>query len=185
MLLTNRSLLVSRGKPLMTALITCSVLLFTGCDNDTDDFQDSVGESMDDVEESVDETFSDMDMSGNDDEEVVLTAELSGTPNTNNDGSGTSTVTVNRENGEVCYEIETENIEEPTMAHIHSGAEGESGGIVVDFNTPDNGMEGCVSDADSSVLDVILETPENYYVNVHNEQFPAGVIRGQLSLEDN
>jgi hypothetical protein len=27
----------------------------------------------------------------------------------------------------------------------------------------------------------IVQTPENYYVNVHNAEYPGGAVRGQLS----
>jgi hypothetical protein len=70
-----------------------------------------------------------------------------------------------------------------TGAHIHSAVAGENGPVVVALVPPDEtGMsEGCVSDIDMDLIKAIRQHPENYYVNVHNADFPEGAVRGQLS----
>lgn len=114
-------------------------------------------------------------------ETITMNATLAGGSEGDPDGSGTTSVTIDTETGEVCYEIEVSGIAEPTMAHIHRGAAGESGGVAVNFNTPENGMSGCVTGTDSEVIEEIIENPGNFYVNVHNEEYPGGAVRGQLA----
>lgn len=97
------------------------------------------------------------------------------------DGSGTTTVSLDPSDNTVCFEITVENIADPGAAHIHSGSAGTAGPPVVDFNVPENGLSGCV-DADGTTILAILESPSEYYVNVHNEEFGAGAVRGQLGL---
>ena len=97
------------------------------------------------------------------------------------DGSGTAHVTLNQGQQEVCYEITVNDIATPTRAHIHSGVAGVNGPIVVaffDFVDPPP-LQGCVS-AGADVIKDIRQNPQNYYVNVHNVQFPGGAVRGQL-----
>lgn len=97
------------------------------------------------------------------------------------DGSGTAHITLNQGQEEVCYEISVADIATPTRAHIHSGVAGVNGGIVVaffDFVDPPP-LQGCVT-ADSELIKDIRQNPENYYVNVHNDDFPGGAVRGQL-----
>ncbi len=72
-------------------------------------------------------------------------------------------------------------------AHIHKGARGENGPVVVNLAWPQDGQAAdCLSENTAgkfvnggSVKD-ILANPQNYYVNVHNSEFPAGAVRGQL-----
>lgn len=96
------------------------------------------------------------------------------------DGSGSAHVTLNQGQGEVCFDIAVADIAAPTAAHIHAGAKGVSGGVVVNFDVPSNGLSGCV-DVDAELIKTIRQNPANYYVNVHNADFPAGAVRGQLS----
>jgi hypothetical protein len=101
------------------------------------------------------------------------------------DATGTAAVTVDFDNGQVCYNISVQNITLPAAAaHIHVGAAGESGGVVVPFDkAPDaNGVaEGCVLVADSAVLNDIASNPAGFYVNVHTSDFPDGAVRGQVA----
>jgi len=71
-----------------------------------------------------------------------------------------------------------------SASHIHKGAAGVAGGVVVDAKgAPDaQGMyKGTATDVDAALLADIMANPANYYYNVHNADFPAGAIRGQLA----
>ena len=93
------------------------------------------------------------------------------------DGSGMAYITLNQGQGEVCWHIETANIDNPVAAHIHFGAAGVAGGVAVPLS-PTN---GCVDGIDKELIKDIRQNPGNYYVNVHNADFPPGAVRGQLS----
>ena len=77
--------------------------------------------------------------------------------------------------------LTVESISAVTASHIHVGAEGESGDVVVplDVDGFEGSSDGCV-DASDADLDAIIADPAGYYVNIHTEDFPAGAIRGQL-----
>jgi hypothetical protein len=98
------------------------------------------------------------------------------------DGSGTAAVWLNMDAGELCWEVQVSNITLPAAAaHIHVGAATDPGPVVVGLSPPDatGHSSGCQT-ADRALLEAIAETPQNYYVNVHTRDFPAGAIRGQL-----
>ena len=104
------------------------------------------------------------------------------------DGSGTATIELNPGQGEVCFEITVSNIALPaTGAHIHVGTATEAGPVVVPLTPPDESgtSSGCVSDVDPALIRNIIQNPEQYYVNVHTEDFPAGAVRGQLQRAGN
>jgi hypothetical protein len=96
------------------------------------------------------------------------------------DGSGTADLTLNQGQGEICLDIQTQNIATPTLQHIHRGPAGVNGPVVVDF-TPllAGGGDGCVS-ADRALIKEIRKNPEQFYFNVHTGEFPGGAVRGQL-----
>jgi hypothetical protein len=96
------------------------------------------------------------------------------------DGSGTASLTINPGLGEVCFTLTATGIAPAFAAHIHVGDVTVAGPVVVGLTPPTSGSSsGCVS-ADRELLLDILQSPENYYVNVHNVDFPAGALRGQL-----
>ena len=118
-----------------------------------------------------------------DDPVTVLQTDLSGAeevPPGDPDGSGSATIIVIPPD-RVCYVLTAENIEPATAAHIHVGEPGEPGPIVVPLeNEPTFGASGGCTQADPEVVSGIQENPDDYYVNVHNAEYPAGAIRGQL-----
>jgi hypothetical protein len=92
----------------------------------------------------------------------------------------------------LCYVLTAARIQTPTAAHIHVGARDVAGGIVVGLVTPTRGFSAdCITaqpgtdTTDPMVLsqgelDAIIANPAGFYANVHNAEFPAGAIRGQL-----
>ena len=117
--------------------------------------------------------------------ETTLTADLAGGAETDEDGSGTATVVLDPDAGTACWTFSVENIDPVTVSHIHEGAEGTDGGVVVDLDVDgfEGTSEGCNDAADADTLQAIIDDPAGYYVNVHNEAFPGGAIRGQLTPE--
>jgi hypothetical protein len=104
-------------------------------------------------------------------------------------------VAVDNGTDKVCWFIIVNKIALPaTGAHIHVGAAGASGNIVVPLGNPAKkapvmgrgvGLaRGCTDPATATYtdaqLDAIWANPSGYYVNVHTSEFPAGAIRGQL-----
>jgi plastocyanin len=70
-----------------------------------------------------------------------------------------------------------------TGAHIHSGAAGTNGPVVVDFTGLVNGTNGSFTKTGvtPNLIDEIAANPANYYFNVHTTANTAGEIRGQLA----
>jgi hypothetical protein len=97
------------------------------------------------------------------------------------DGSGYFSMTLNQGQGTISYELYADDIEMPTGAHIHIGAAGAAGGIVVPLTPPVGGMSMGVLEVEPSLIKAIRQNPSAYYVNVHNATYPRGAIRGQLS----
>jgi CHRD domain len=98
------------------------------------------------------------------------------------DGEGAAQIDVDPANGTVCATWDLVDIDSATAAHIHAGAAGVSGAVVVTLPTPEADGSGgdCVSGQDTAVLQAIVDDPDAYYVNVHTDPFPDGAIRGQL-----
>ncbi|AWL11603.1 hypothetical protein HMF8227_01122 [Saliniradius amylolyticus] len=68
----------------------------------------------------------------------------------------------------------------PNAAHIHQGAVGENGGVVIGLTNPDAGL--WTLDATLTEAQMALMQAEGLYTNFHTDAFPSGEIRGQITL---
>jgi len=97
------------------------------------------------------------------------------------DGAGFAIIRAKPGKQMVCYEIFVSGIAPATLAHIHLGAAGVAGPVVVNFSAPTSGYsKGCVDGLDKELVKNIKNNPGQYYVNVHNADYPGGAVRGQL-----
>ncbi|HEV3362557.1 MAG TPA: CHRD domain-containing protein [Acidimicrobiia bacterium] len=95
--------------------------------------------------------------------------------------TGDATIEIDAAAGQVCQVLNYANTGAPLSgAHIHVGAAGVNGPIVVDLQILPSGQEACFA-ANPAVLGEIVANPAGYYVNLHTDVFPDGVLRGQLS----
>src|ERR1700752_4165286 len=96
------------------------------------------------------------------------------------DGTGTATITLNPGKGQVCYELTVNKIGTANAAHIHEGTVDKAGPPIVMLAAPASGSsKDCATLAKDKIMDII-KNPAKYYVNVHNEEYPNGAVRGQL-----
>jgi hypothetical protein len=111
----------------------------------------------------------------------IVTRTLNGTSEPN--ATGSVVLRFRPSDGLVCFRLTAANVTLPAAAaHIHKGAAGTNGNVVVPLTAPGaNGTsDGCVT-ADASLINDILANLSGYYVNVHTKEHPAGAIRAQLA----
>ncbi|MGH7804475.1 MAG: CHRD domain-containing protein [Candidatus Binatia bacterium] len=96
----------------------------------------------------------------------------------------------------LCYVLLVDKIAETEeapgggrAAHIHEGQRGANGGVVANLAWPQDGQAGdCLTEGEAGkfptneagIVQRILNNPSDFYVNVHNANYPSGAIRGQL-----
>ena len=132
---------------------------------------------------------------------LTFTAQLHGgneNPGVVTGSAGTATVTWNPASGSGTYRVEVYNMPVgTTQSHIHVGAPGVNGPVVINFTVPAGGISndfaltgtfGC-SDVTVRAAQGINSCEDfsqaialgNTYVNVHSTANPGGEIRGQLT----
>ncbi len=115
---------------------------------------------------------------------ATYTAELRGANEVHQgdpDGSGLAEISFADELTRVCWDLSNlQNLGPITGAHIHRGAAGVDGPVVLPLKqATEGGWRGCSSDT-SWVQQAFDEGLSNYYVNVHTVEYQKGAIRGQL-----
>jgi hypothetical protein len=121
--------------------------------------------------------------------------------NAESNGSGTATVTMNLTRSGSTITAGTLDIQfsltgfpatsSAILAHIHTGAAGVNGGVLVNSGlTAGTAVSlssgsgsfsaNAIAVADVSVLQQIIDNPSGFYFNVHSTLNPAGAVRGQL-----
>lgn len=135
--------------------------------------------------------------------DTIFTATLNGDSEApSSPGSGYATVDFNTALTQVTYTLNFSNLSsDATMSHIHFGAPGTSGPILIWFfpptlmptpTSPSGSYSGTWTPADLSAqsTDPAITTfaellnaakTGDTYVNVHSVNFPNGEIRGQLA----
>jgi hypothetical protein len=106
-------------------------------------------------------------------------AALSGGASGDPDATGVAIFQLNAAQGTVCFYFDVKNLDGVvTAAHIHSVA---TNAIVFPL-APVSGARasGCVTGQDSAVVKDIARHPEDYYLNIHTDLFPAGAVSGIL-----
>ena len=70
-----------------------------------------------------------------------------------------------------------------TAAHIHLGPAGVAGGVVQPLAGVAGNEQGVIATGaftNPTLLAALRAAPASYYVNVHTNECPAGIIRGQF-----
>jgi CHRD domain len=103
-----------------------------------------------------------------------------GVPEGSPKGKGTFRYQLVTNSGLLCYSVAWSGIDTPYADHVHMGARGIEGPVVIPLSThAPIPHSGCVN-VKKSLLDAIKKKPSAYYVNVHTKKYPGGAIRGQL-----
>jgi len=111
------------------------------------------------------------------------------------DGRGIFVSRADLRRGRLCYVLIVKDIAAPRAAHIHNAPAGSNGPITIGLANPAEGHSAdCITAVPDdqqtaenagmtltiSELRAIVKNSPAYYVNVHNADFPAGAVRGQL-----
>jgi hypothetical protein len=109
-------------------------------------------------------------------------------PPTGSTAFGSAFISIDTIANTLTWEVTTSGIGSPTLAHIHPGVAGANGSPLINFATgasqiPGGRTKGSISIAGltATQLNDLLNSPQNFYVNVHSTAFGGGEIRGQLT----
>lgn len=94
----------------------------------------------------------------------------------------------------LCYSLVVDKVQlvavgDGMAAHIHEGVRDSNGPVVAALAGPEDGNAAdCLTEGEmgkfpteeAGIVQRILNNPSQFYINVHNPEFPAGAIRGQL-----
>ena len=119
----------------------------------------------------------------------MFAADLRGnneTPPNSSTATGSAIVTIDTINNTLTFDVTERGVTNPSAAHIHPGAAGVAGGVLIAFTSGTtvfaNGrVSGTVTGIDAGTINSIITNPAGFYVNVHSPAFPGGEIRGQLT----
>jgi CHRD domain-containing protein len=97
-------------------------------------------------------------------------------------GTGLAKINLNGRKNRICFAITFDGIARPNAGHIHKGARGVAGDVVVTLfdSSQSSPVRGCANNVPSSTIRQIRNGPRGFYVNLHNGPFSGGAIRGQL-----
>jgi hypothetical protein len=92
--------------------------------------------------------------------------------------TGTATVTI-KDDRSVAVAVTVKDMT-PTASHIHEGAAGANGPVIVPFTKTGDNTFASAPDAKLTEAQYAAYKAGNLYVNVHSAKNPGGEIRGQI-----
>jgi hypothetical protein len=115
-------------------------------------------------------------------------------PPANSSAYGSAFVTFDFINSFIAWDVRVNGIANPSLSHIHRGAAGANGPVIINFATSAGQVAGGRTSGAGPITQfqsgnlqpsdlTALATPggaAGYYVNVHSSAFPGGEVRGQL-----
>ncbi|MER5770248.1 CHRD domain-containing protein [Streptomyces sp. NPDC001985] len=101
------------------------------------------------------------------------------------DPDGRALTLLNPRGSTVDYALAWRGIQSPSLGHVHQGAFGKNGSVVLDFfNRPVPGgvlaVAGRLTGQDRDAVQRVRANPGDHYSNIHTAEFPDGAVRGQL-----
>ena len=113
---------------------------------------------------------------------VALTATLDGrqeVPANNSTATGTFVGVYNKDTNVLNYTVTYTGLT-PVMGHLHRGAPGMNGPVVVPFSSLTSPITGTFTftEADEALL-----LANGFYANLHSAAFPGGEIRGNIMMK--
>ena len=98
------------------------------------------------------------------------------------DGTGMARMIFYPMKNKICYRVTVSGIQTATKAHLHMGDVGEEGGMVkLNLLPPRNSARECIRGLGERFIKKIAHHSSSYYVDVHNNEYQGGALRGQLS----
>ena len=99
-------------------------------------------------------------------------------------GSGVAYMKLYPVKNKICYTMNVEDIQLPaTEAHLHRGSAGQTGDVVLRLNAPradGSSDHECIRGLSTGFIRKIKRDLSNHYVDVRNNEFSNGAVRGQL-----
>ena len=93
-----------------------------------------------------------------------------------------ASIEIDAQAGSLTYTVSFQGSETPVAGHIHKGAVGVAGDVVVPLDAAVIAAGGTATvPIDKALAAAIVADPSGYYVNVHTKSHSAGAARGQLT----
>ncbi|MEL7387596.1 MAG: CHRD domain-containing protein [Pseudomonadota bacterium] len=102
-------------------------------------------------------------------------------PAVTTDAMGSGAFTLNTVTGALSGAVTISGMT-ASMAHIHEGIAGVSGGVVIGLENSTNGMWSVPANTQLTAEQMATMAAGGYYTNFHSSAFPSGEIRGQITL---